>query len=420
MTRIKSQSDGGRVVASGLIKFIFFDILFLPYAPSFVIPISLIPMVMVSVFLKIKFHGLKYQLYLLLSLSVTLACLGSILNPSTSDWARDNFLRMAQFLTSGLYFFIIASLVKEYSLKLPIKIVYIFVTYQLIILALFIVDAPAVISSLRMFYGSGMVSESAFEFNSRFAYMFQDPNTAAYFFLLAIAPIFTPLLDLSRRVKFRRFLFLLYAIFALSYIGITQSFGATISLFIASLYFVWHYSKSSRLFPLNVVVNLSLILFLLTAVVFIALDYNDRITTSGAILAKFDLSNQYVWDYILTGGKRFIIWSKTFEYFGAGNGYGYGFSLISDGVPWGPHSDWLHFFYAYGIVGLLCLTYFLFYRNSLSVFYLAPVLMAMTINSLINEQKLFVLYLIFLGFNYGLNYNQPGSNYFRSRAKARF
>ena len=77
--------------------------------------------------------------------------------------------------------------------------------------------------------------------------------------------------------------------------------------------------------------------------------------------------------------------------------FGRGYTLFIDQSPIRPHSDHIRIFYSYGLICYILVIY-LFFKNIFNVkfLFIIPAFIAFSINSLIDEQKLFALFLIIL------------------------
>jgi hypothetical protein len=77
--------------------------------------------------------------------------------------------------------------------------------------------------------------------------------------------------------------------------------------------------------------------------------------------------------------------------------FGQGYTLLLEDSFFKPHSDHLRLIYSYGLVAYICVLIF-FFKNILksNFIFLVPAFYAFSINTLIDEQKLLVIFLIFL------------------------
>lgn len=175
-------------VAKWIGYFSLLDLLILPYYQRIILPISLPIILGAFFFLNIRIVNDKYvKLFSLLLFVSSLSVLFSFVLPKYSYYFVDNLKRLVQLLSSFAYFFYFRWLVSRVRLKI-IPVIWLFVVW-FVSLALFFYLNPITLGAfIRDVYGRVALSEENLEMHLRFAYIFADPNTAAYFFLIATSP----------------------------------------------------------------------------------------------------------------------------------------------------------------------------------------------------------------------------------------
>jgi hypothetical protein len=88
---------------------------------------------------------------------------------------------------------------------------------------------------------------------------------------------------------------------------------------------------------------------------------------------------------------------------------GRGYSLFQDGDSFRPHSDHLRLLYSYGVIAYLATIYLLFRRLSSAPLLVLPALIAFSINSLIDDNKLMGLFLSLLAI-WSVSFNQGNAH----------
>ena len=107
------------------------------------------------------------------------------------EWSIDNTKRFLQLNTSFLYFFYFKWIFSDENKSFNIfPILIFFISFYFILSFLFIFEPIRILDFTRFLYGRLVTDEKVVIEHLRYAYLFNDPNTAIYFFLLATAPIF--------------------------------------------------------------------------------------------------------------------------------------------------------------------------------------------------------------------------------------
>jgi O-antigen ligase len=365
------------------------DLLFLPYFQLLIMPLSL-PLVTVALLLfTVRIEQDRYPtllFFLALAVFVSLAISMSI--PALAEYQTENLKRAFQLLSTFAYFFYFRWLARRVELRVS-RIALAFLAWFGLLAASFYLDPAGTGEIIRSFYGRIVTDEDIMSLHLRFAYQFTDPNTAAYFLLVAASPLLAvvraglPLAALSAALMLLTF--------------VTQSKGALMAL--ALMLLLTLYPPDRFLQALTSVRRNIAVLVIAGAALAVFIALSDFIESNKALeLAYqriFEASDQYA-----TGGSRFAIWSRFLDHLTA-YPFGRGFMLTIENAVERPHSDLLRILFSYGIVALIPALLFLFGRLRSFPALVIPGLMAFLNNSLIDEQKLLALFLsllaIFIG-----------------------
>jgi hypothetical protein len=359
------------------------DLLIFPYFQLIIFPVSL-PLIIASFFLfQIPFKKDKYTyLFFLITVCCVLSLLVSLVIPGLNPFFIDNLKRAIQFWTSFLYFFYFRWLVGYTFININ-PIIFFFSIWFLAFLLFFYFDPLGFNAFVSKYYGRVVQSQDDLESHFRFSYIFSDPNTASYFFLVATAPILLTI-D-SIKLKFIILIGITIILF------LAQSRGAIISLFFVMLFMFFPSGQF-----IKSIFNIKRILFIsVTVILFYFLYlYLDSLANDD-ILFKNAFERIFKSDDTSKGGFRFEIWESFFDNF-IPLPFGRGYNLIINGIPSPPHSDFLRLIYAYGFVAFFSVFFFLFSKFKIIEPLIIPALIAFSINTMIDEQKFFALFLSYL------------------------
>lgn len=371
--------------------FIFIDLLFFPYIHFFTIPFSL-PLVLLSLLflVKLKKENNHLNIIVLIYITVLISTFISVNLGIPSEFIVENLKRALQFLTTFAYFLFFFYVFREVNLNLkPILIS--FLLYLLVLLGIFIYQPNLYLKLKNIIYPQAATELGEFLFFLRFDYMFQDPNTAGYFILLVV---FFALL----KVNFNFFVKSLFVVLALLTVITTKSVGASLSLFIFLTAIFLLQFKKKRNDKVSIRKFLFICLFIsIISVTALNLYYNGSQNSTSFILEDYldrlEMSGENNESRIV----KYLSLTQEFYPFIFGSGY----TLIGEGVPIKPHNDHLRIIYSYGIICYI-LTIYLFFRKvfTFNSILLIPAFIAFSVNTLIDEQKLFALFLIILAHTY--------------------
>lgn len=380
--------------------FVLLDITIFPYFKYFVIPYSLPFVVFLSLITGCTSKkDYYYYLFIVIVVGVGVSLLASAIITPYNQYLVDNLKRACQLLTTFAYFFSIKWISSKVNINYRIPL-YLYILIVGILAHLFVMEPIETLEMMRGFYGRLVTEQEVVLTHYRFAYLFSDPNTATYFFLMALSPVLIALQD-------RPFWFAILISLGMMIVFIGQSRGAII-IFPAILFFSYFHKAGElsvshvlpKIAPFCLVITLGFILFLLYFYI-----NSNNIVLEKAYSRLFSGDGSYA-----NGGHRFEIWMQGINYY-LPLPFGRGYSLCMNDELYFPHSDFFGILYRYGFISLFALIYFLFHKFSSSFSLFLPGLMAFSINSLVDEQKVFALFLMLLAF--GLN-DQNRKNSVRS------
>jgi hypothetical protein len=299
-----------------------------------------------------------------------------------SEYVGENIKRAIQFLTSFFYFsFFYYLVVNENHGVISKKIIILFLVFFFLLSALFYFDPLYTNSVLKSLYGKTVTSAEVVEFHQRFAYFFVDPNTAAYFFILACMPLFLT-------TKSKALLLLLASIMVFCVLT-TQSRGGLLVLFLCMALSASFWISKFNVIQKFLSFTVLLFIFIILIVFLDGAGLTDQFEPSSKFNRVVD-SDSYFND------SRIKIWTSivtSFDPYPLGRGY----VLDSDGGILKPHSDALRIIYSYGFIAFIIFFSFLIYLLIKFPIYVLPAFVAFIANTLIDEQKFFALFLCLAG-----------------------
>jgi hypothetical protein len=209
----------------------------------------------------------------------------------------------------------------------------------------------------------------------RFAYFFSDPNSAAYLICFTLSAY----LCLERELHWK----LLCASLATITILMTQSRGG----YVATAFVLVYFGVSSGVFRLKELVTLVGAFLALGAT---AYAYSEHFEEAYSVF-----ESRFEQEQDLGGGR-----AGKYEYFLENiniKPVGVGYYLKRDGVEFRPHSDLIRSNLSYGILALPLLVYFVFPRRRSQVPLFGVFLIPFLINTVIDDFRLFGIYLLLFG-----------------------
>lgn len=375
---------------------VLIDILILPYFPYLVMPLSL-PFIVLWAVCRLEIHmDRELRLFTIFAVCVLASTGLSFLfrDPITMS---ENVKRAGQLLTSFAYYFFFRHLAKDKRFNPSPPLMAYIIYYGAWVAYFFVAPYPATILQQRVYTAVAWIGEQNLIFY-RFSYMFADPNTSGY--LAALVGVY--LLAYGRIGSVAK-AFVVVVTFA----GVlaTGSRGALLALIIVAALHFWRSGILGRHLFRFALAGVVVLVVMGAAFRWYAARHTDeilRVTHAlEALRTRVSGGTERTWQEVaITGedsaaGDRIGIYGwmiRNLEPLPLGRGY---VILGSTGLPYPPHSDIFRVLYSYGFVALIAV-WLLCFRD---VRYLAigpPAFMAFAVNTLIDEQKLFVAFLILL------------------------
>jgi hypothetical protein len=373
---------------------VIFDLLMVPHFPLFVVPYSLALVIPWAVYRGRVTRDRDLRLFFALVLCVTLSALLSGFYRD-SGIVVDNIKRAGQLLTSFAYYFVMRGLAREKRFNVTPVLMLFLLYHTAWVLSYWISPQPTISGLARLYPLSSTAAEGSL-LGGRFTYMFSDANTDGY--LVAMSGVF-----LATFGRLRAPATALTVLLMIVNAAATGSRGVVVSLiFVCASWLV----QSSRALLRNAL-GLAAAALVIVAVTLGGMRYYRA---------------RYPQDFEQT---RVAIENSTKRLAGDGGGpvsalaedqstanrigyytwltsnlvplpLGRGYHLLNDeGVEVPPHSDALRMIYSYGIIAFVVLVLLLF-RDIRHASFAIPALFAFSVNSLIDEQKLFGIFLSLL------------------------
>ncbi|WP_422484799.1 hypothetical protein [Gudongella sp. DL1XJH-153] len=364
---------------------VLFDILFMPYFPYFIMPMSL-PLVALMLLRYGKItNNIYLKLFSIIAVTIFISVFTSIVIGRSTEIIVENMKRAFQLLTTFAYFFYYQETLKRRDINIK-KILMLFVIYQFVLSILFFIDPNYIVDLKNILYKSSSYAAENVLIYLRYSYMFVDPNTAAYFFLIVVFFVYSRY-EISTINNFAVIIATVVLLFSF------QSNGAILATIAGVFLNILLDKKLLKNKTWKSVIKLLFLAFI--AIVFINAVFPELWSTT------IDVIDRYIYRYertVTSGNPRVGIYmraiSNLFPFL-----FGQGYTLFVQGEFFKPHSDHLRLIYSYGLVAYFSTVFFLF-KNIFKKKYLfiIPAITAFTINTLVDEQKLFALFLILLAF----------------------
>lgn len=376
-----NSKPAGTVHERLLVGLVAVDLLFLPYLWFFVMPMSLPIAALILVISREKLLPLRdlWPYVVLLPCIWASVWVGEFAaRTSLSVDTLYNIKAAGQLSTTFIYYFLFTKGTRREYLLLD-KIGVVFLLFQ-IALMVYHIMAPFSLAYLEQFvYGHPiMIRPAEIGGALRYSYMFEDTNTAGY--LIAIVSAYVMEQTWPRQSLVRWMIVLVamtLAVFA------TASRGVLLACLVTLAVYLWHgISKAT------IVRRLVFLVLVLGATLLVArvprpqtFMVNGRPVFSVERFSQTEIESGF--EYRLDKYSRLIS-----DYIPSLVGRGYS-SILR------PHSDHLRMLYAYGLPAFLLLAYMLFRNTGKQGYsFVIPALVAFSVNSLIDEQKLLGVFLI--------------------------
>jgi hypothetical protein len=366
---------------------VIIDLLFFPYFQYVILPYSL-PVVLVGIRMngKISMPRNFGKILGTIFVFVGISLLASFILPVSSEYVSENIKRVLQFATSFAYFLYFYRLAQAFGSDVfSKKIVVTFLIYYSFLSFGFYLDPLITNELMTLVYGRLVVDVDTILQHFRFSYMFSDPNTGAYFLLIAAMPLMQ---TLSSRLRL-----VIVFIMIVGIVVISQSRGAVLALFLSAIL----YRRASGGALWMVFVKTLLASLVVLAVIQLAERYTgEDHSVNDAIVYRLTDKDSVEFG----SSSRTDLW-KYYSSILVPLPVGRGYRFDVESIEFRPHSDLLRLTYSYGFVVSALFIILLFRRILLIPLLIVPALIAFSINSLIDEQKVFALFLSLLGMYYG-------------------
>lgn len=360
------------------------DLLILPYFQIIIVPYSLPLLIIGFALLKERCEiDIYMKLFFFIVLSVIVSISISAFIYPYSMFLLDNIKAALQFITSFLYFFYFRALTKKVNINIS-SILIIFVIWFSFLGIMFLFSPNEVVDIIGVLYGRLVNSEDML-IDFRYSYFFQDPNTAIYFYLVAIAG----LLMYARSLVFFLSLMILSAIMVL----LSQSSGGLLSYLVMTFLLMKYNNLRSKYYSNKFFLILIMGVIIFVIYFFLSSYSEENEVIESAFNRLFDDNDRYQ-----NGGGRLFHWSAlVYNLYPLPIGRGY--NLFDDGYAKPPHSDFLGILYRYGLLALVPTMLFLFAKARKKILLIVPAIITFFINSLLDEQKFLALFLSLIAIN---------------------
>lgn len=380
-----------KAISSFFYSLILLDLMIIPYLQIIIIPLSLIPVAwLFSISRDGSIHDTDFRIFVAIVICATLSTAFSPFFLNDENYIINNIKYLVQLISSFFYFFVFKSISKnnETNFNIIIIPIYIFITWYTILLLFYFSDPYTTTDLLKNIYGRTTVEYSDFLNDLRFPYLFSDPNTAIYFYLLGVS--FLNFLRPS--LKNLIILILGGGLATLA----AQSTGGIMAYLVI---LIWIIINFMRIKIVNIL-PYALVIFIIGIIFFSflsELEYFQNLQT----LSLDRLSNE---DRYSGGGGRMYHWSNVMSLTPWPLGRGY--TLYSEGNILPPHSDILGTIYRYGFLSTILFANFLFFRDKRFTVFSVAIIVPFAINAVIEDQKIFALYLALIGYTSGIRERQ--------------
>jgi hypothetical protein len=361
-----------------LLVLVLFDLLFMPYLRLFVIPASLFLVTFACLALNPRLDGDFLLFFAIATVAFLSAAVGGGAGKSV-DMGQD-LLRAGQLATSFLYYFCFRAAGLR-AQEAPSPLLNAFLAFQVFLIGMMLFDFT-LFMSYRGHFANTLITLDDISFEAaRYTYFFADPNTGAYFFLIVYA-FWLQHTTQHPAVRIAGFLACAAVLMAANSRGALVALALCVALLAAQ----------GRSGQLGVLVRR----YWIVAPTFVAALFGAiAVFGLGALAEPLALALNVFGDRAVHGSyvedPRLIIWTRVLNeqtLYPLGVGYS---------AVLGPHSDHLRFLFSYGPIAYLAFLAFAF-RNIFQrgYLFLIPAFIAFSLNSMIDEQKLFAVTLIFL------------------------
>lgn len=357
-------------VNSIVFSFCLIDFLVIPrLAIPFYVQVTLYLVIIYSIFQKRSPKDIVFYL------AFAGGLLGSLLYSLTESNSPfdENAKRVLQLITVFAYYY---SFVKiKLDNQRVLSILWVFATYIFIATACY---ASAPRETAEVFWGlypESLGSEKEALHYLRFQYIFQDPNSHAYFLALILGMIVV--LEKSDLIKALAFVGFLPMIMATQSRGGLLAYASLVVLYVVEL-------------DVSYVRKVSYISLLVLVISTVAINLNSEFQLIELLLNRSNYEDD------LGGGRagKYIYFFNNMNFFP----WGVGHYLEVGGYEFKPHSDLIRVIQSYGFVVAGFFVYVLWPRKRYELYLLVPIAICMLINTAINDYRIFGLYLLLLSY----------------------
>lgn len=376
-----------------LMYFIIIDSLFLSTSKFNSIPYSLLFIIIyyfINIYKEIgKKTKIEYLELIIIALLILVSTVMSFLNfdfkiIDNIDVNRLNINRSAQIIFSLLYYVFAKECFDDNLINLK-DILMVFIKIYILLGLLYFLNFE-IFSKIIRLWNYNILTDYNFNRDNlilRYKYIWGDPNNSEYVFLMIIFFLMEHY-DLNKKDYAMLLIFIIISLI------LSMSTGAIIAVILTVVLKLCKgivKGKSLNLNKKKIFSRIGIVFFGAILIVLFIYYFNELIEL--AILRMFNNSE--------SGEVRIMkyisIFSKKLPEM-IGNGY----LIILDGKLFAPHSDHIRFLYAYGIIAYIMILLFFFrdiFKDQYS--FLIPAFMAFSANSLIEEIKIFIIFLLLLG-----------------------
>lgn len=360
-------------VISVVVLFSFIDLLFFPRLMNpIAIPMSL-PLVMFALVFT-RFDRKETVNFLIFSSMVVASVLYSA--HAFPSFVNDNIKRGVQLLTFFAYFKLAYD--SNYNESIYRNIFRFFFLSVFLLSVLYLNSPKDVVEIISRYYPESIYIQEENLINLRFSYIFQDPNGAAYLYVMMIISYL--LLENKSSFKYLALVFFLFSIL------LTQSRGALLGFFISmSLIFCFDRKILPKYYYIIFFLMMSLIVYYISASELIG-------KVIDLLLSRSEKESE------LGGGRldKYIYFLYSVELYPFGDGY----NLMKNGDIFRPHSDFIRLGLSYGIFSILYFFYYSWPKVKLQYYLFVSFIFCFMINSALDEYRLTGVYFILLGLVY--------------------
>lgn len=375
--------------------FIIIDIMFLPYfriiSTNYSLPIVYIWFIIRWKNIKRDFNEGKTFLCMFF-ISILSTLISFLLFPRYLNDVEiyiKNINLLIQYTSYLIYFEMFKYYIKKYHPNLN-KILLLYVFFNFIMCLLYYYDKN-LFANIKLYWNNVDYFTNSFLNGTlyavyRYNFIWTDPNNVAYG-IIALNTYIINQNDIKKSIKILFFLFQIVIVIA------TMSLGGIVSLLlVTALFILTNYKKIFS--KKNIKSNLVIVLFIIITIVCIKVNYSnlqnnitykesiERITNNSSgsesriNIWKNIIKNINISEYILLGkGGQTVVNNKVIK----------------------PHSGHFLMFLSYGIIYYILFLktyYYVPIKKIREYLFVIPIFIGFTINTLIGEQKLFIIYIL--------------------------